>query len=74
MTKCVSESRILAERVYIRPKAVSERNKIANCVFESKILAERVYITPQSASESKRKQENIEMFVWEQESSKTYVH
>ena len=49
--KCMFDSRILAERVYIKHTSVSERNIIAKCAFENKILAERVqYMKPTSAS------------------------
>ena len=52
IAKCVSESRILAERVDVQPTCVSERNNISKCVSERRrILAERVYITPKSVPE-----------------------
>ena len=41
-------SRILAKRVYIRQRYVSLRSNIAKCVSESRILPERVYVTPNS--------------------------
>ena len=46
-----SESRVLAEHVYIRARPVSERNNIAKCVSESRFLTERVYIRPKSVSQ-----------------------
>ena len=67
--KCVSASRVLAERMYIRVKSVSERSIITKCVFESRILAERVYIAPNSVSE----RHNIANSV-SQNSSRTCVH
>ena len=45
------ESSILAERVHITPKCVSEQSTIAKFVSESRIQIERVYATPQSVSE-----------------------
>jgi hypothetical protein len=50
-TKRVSGNKILAERVYIRPKSVSERHDIGKCVSESRIPAECIYIKLQSVPE-----------------------
>ena len=53
-----AERRILAERVYIRPKSVSERNLKTKYVSGSKIQKERAHTT-KSLCQNARKQRNM---------------